>query len=145
MYAVEDNVGRYKMENGKRSDLPVRGTGSGYGGDADVPDQGWGELRVTARGPLFEVYLGGRKLFEVEDRTLTGAGRVGVWTQADSVTSFDHLRIANLDHTSQPSRSVVQTGWNQNRHRLCLNSRALRHTLLRQRTPTPGKPTEATK
>src|SRR3546814_3972092 len=57
------------MENGKRSDLPVKGAGSGYGVKADVPDQGWGELRVTARGPLFEVYLGERKLFEVEDRT----------------------------------------------------------------------------
>src|SRR3546814_10692079 len=53
--ALEDNVVLYKMENGKRSDLPVRGTGSGYGVDADVPDQGWGELRVTARGPLFEI------------------------------------------------------------------------------------------
>jgi len=102
--ALEDNVVLYKMENGKRSDLPVRGTGSGYGVDADVPDQGWGELRVTARGPLFEVYLGGRKLFEVEDRTFTGAGRVGVWTKADSVTRFDDLRIANLDAASQPSR-----------------------------------------
>src|SRR3546814_530469 len=104
IYALEDNVVLYKMENGKRSDLPVRGTGSGYGVDADVPDQGWGELRVTARGPLFEVYLGGRKLFEVEDRTFTGAGRVGVWTKADSVTRFDDLRIANLDAASQPSR-----------------------------------------
>lgn len=102
--ALEDNVVLYKMENGKRSDLPVKGTGSGYGVDADVPDQGWGELRVTARGPLFEVYLGERKLFEVEDRTFTGPGRVGLWTKADSVTRFDDLRIANLDAASQPSR-----------------------------------------
>lgn len=96
--ALEDNVVLYKMENGRRSDLPVRGRrGNTYGVDADVPDEGWGELRVTARGALFEVYLGDRKLFEVEESTFTGPGRVGVWTKADSVTRFDDLRIANLD------------------------------------------------
>src|SRR3546814_17216662 len=88
----------------RSSELPVKGAGSGYGVKADVPDQGWGELRVTARGPLFEVYLGERKLFEVEDRTFTGAGRVGVWTKADSVTRFDDLRMANLDAATQPSQ-----------------------------------------
>lgn len=102
--ALEDNVVLYKVENGKRSDLPVKGAGRSYGVDADVPDQGWGELRVTARGPLFEVYLGERKLFEVEDHTFTDSGRIGVWTKADSVTRFDDLRIANLDAASQPSR-----------------------------------------
>lgn len=101
--ALEDNVVLYKMEDGKRSDLPVKGVSRSYGVEADVPDEGWGELRVTARGPLFEVYLGGRKLFEVEDRTFTGPGKVGLWTKADSVTRFDDLRIANLDAASQPS------------------------------------------
>lgn len=102
--ALEDNVVLYKVENGKRSDLPVKGAGGSYGVKADVPDQGWGELRVTARGSLFEVYLGERKLFEVDDRTFTGSGKVGLWTKADSVTRFDDLRIANLDAASQPSR-----------------------------------------
>lgn len=98
--ALEDNVVLYKMENGKRSDLPVKGVSRSYGVEADVPDHGWGELRVAARGPLFEVYLGERKLFEVEDRTFTGPGKVGLWTKADSVTRFDDLRIANLDKTA---------------------------------------------
>lgn len=102
--ALEDNVVLYKMENGKRSDLPVKGAGGSYGVKADVPDQGWGELRVTARGSLFEVYLGERKLFEVEDRTFTGPGKVGLWTKADSVTRFDDLRIADLGAAPQPSR-----------------------------------------
>ena len=102
--ALEDNVVLYKMENGKRSDLPVKGVSGSYGVDADVPDQGWGVLRVTARGPLFEVYLGETKLFEVEDRTFTGPGRVGLWTKADSVTRFDDMRIADLVAAPQPSR-----------------------------------------
>jgi hypothetical protein len=36
--------------------------------------------------------LEGQKLFEVEDRTFAGPGKVGVWTKADSVTQFDDLR-----------------------------------------------------
>jgi hypothetical protein len=49
---------------------------------------------VVARGPLFEVYHDDRKLYEVEDATFTAAGRVGVWTKADSVTYFDDLTVA---------------------------------------------------
>jgi hypothetical protein len=48
---------------------------------------------VTARGSLFEVYLGSDKLLEVEDATFATAGKVGVWTKADSVTYFDDLRV----------------------------------------------------
>lgn len=103
--ALEDNVVLYKVENGKRIDLPVKGLGDDtYGVEADVPDTGWGTLRVTARGPLFEVYLGDRKLFEVEDATFQEAGKVGLWTKADSVTQFDDLAIANLDRQSAPGQ-----------------------------------------
>ena len=31
------------------------------------------------------------KLYEVEDSTFTDAGRVGLWTKADSVTLFDEV------------------------------------------------------
>jgi hypothetical protein len=50
-------------------------------------------LRVVAAGARFEVHFNGRKLFEVEDTTFTRAGRVGVWTKADSVTQFDDLTV----------------------------------------------------
>jgi hypothetical protein len=50
-------------------------------------------LRVVAAGPLFAVYLNDKKLYDVEDRTYTEAGKVGVWTKADSVTQFDDLTI----------------------------------------------------
>lgn len=33
--------------------------------------------------------LNGKQLFEVEDATFADAGKVGVWTKADSVTRFD--------------------------------------------------------
>src|SRR3546814_16571516 len=103
----------YKVENGKRSDLPVKGAGSSYGVKTDVPDQGWGELRVTARGPLFAVYLGERKLFEVEDRTLTGAGRVCVWpvricvVQGKRVAVRVTLGVAGIQNKTTQRHSIT--------------------------------------
>ena len=32
-----------------------------------------------------------------QDATFTGAGRVGLWTKADSVTYFDMIAITPLD------------------------------------------------
>ena len=91
--ALEDNVVLYKVENGKRIDLSVKGEGRTYGKKADVPAGQWSTLRVVAAGPAFEVHFNGSKLYEVEDRTFTQAGKVGVWTKADSVTQFDDLTV----------------------------------------------------
>jgi len=91
--ALEDNVVLYKVETGKRTDLPLRGEGRTYGKKVEVPANQWSTLRVTAAGPRFEVYFNGTRLFEVEDSTFTQAGKVGVWTKADSVTHFDDLTI----------------------------------------------------
>lgn len=91
--ALEDNVVLYKVENGQRTDLPVKGEGRTYGKPAKVPSGQWSTLRVVATGPRFEVHFNGRKLYDVEDTTFTRAGRVGVWTKADSVTQFDDLTV----------------------------------------------------
>jgi 3-keto-disaccharide hydrolase len=92
--ALENNLVLYKVEAGKRSDLKPKGSGMfAYGRKAKVPSGAWSTLRIVARGPLFEAYLNGEKLFEVEDRTFAGAGKVGVWTKADSVTYFDDLKV----------------------------------------------------
>jgi len=91
--ARENNVVLYKVQNGKREDLPLKGAGRTYGKKAPVPSGQWSTLRVTAKGNLFTVYLNGEKLYEVEDSTFTEAGKVGLWTKADSVTYFDDLQI----------------------------------------------------
>lgn len=92
--ALEGNVVLYKVQNGKRTDLPVKGAGRTYGKPSKVPSGRWGTLRVVVRGSLFEVFHDGGKLYEVEDTTFTRAGKVGVWTKADSVTYFDDLTVA---------------------------------------------------
>jgi hypothetical protein len=91
--ALEDNVVLYKVQNGNRTDLPVKGEGRTYGKPAKVPANQWSNLRVVAAGSRFEVYFNGRKLYEVEDTTFTQPGRVGVWTKADSVTHFDDITV----------------------------------------------------
>ena len=91
--ALENNVVLYKVENAKRTDLPLKGEGRTYGKKATVPSAQWSELRVVAAGNLFEVFLNGQKLYEVDDNTFTEAGKVGLWTKADSVTYFDDLRV----------------------------------------------------
>jgi len=91
--ALEDNVVLYKVENGRRIDLPVKDEGRTYGKKTDVPGGTWSTLRVVAIGPRFEVHFNGTKLYDVEDTTFVRAGKVGVWTKADSVTQFDDLTI----------------------------------------------------
>jgi hypothetical protein len=91
--ALENNVVLYKVEKGKRTDLPVLGQGRTYGKKAQVPSKQWSTLRVVAAGPRFEVSFNGSQLYAVEDHTFSQAGRVGLWTKADSVTHFDDLTI----------------------------------------------------
>jgi hypothetical protein len=91
--ALENNVVLYKVRNGKRTDLPVKGEGRTYGKNVEVPSGQWSTLRIVATGPRFQVLYNGTKLFEVEDQTFTQAGKVGVWTKADSVTHFDDLTV----------------------------------------------------
>ena len=91
--ALEENVVLYKVENGKRTDLPLKGSGRTYGKKAPVPKNSWSQLGVTVRGASFTVSINGQGVYEVEDTTFTNPGKVGVWTKADSVTYFDDLTI----------------------------------------------------
>jgi hypothetical protein len=91
--ALEDNVVLYKVQGGKRTDLPLKGEGRTYGKKTEVPANQWSTLRVVANRGLFEVYFNGSKLYEVEDATFSQPGKVGVWTKADSVTQFDDLTV----------------------------------------------------
>ena len=86
--ALEDNVRLYRMVNGRRSQFA--------GADTKVPSGKWQELRLVARGSHFEVFLDGKSLYSATDTAITAAGRVALWTKADSVTHFDDLRLQTL-------------------------------------------------
>ncbi len=89
--ALEDNVVLYKTVNGVRSPLDIVGRRGGYGVDVSVPADQWLALRVDFKGNRFRVLYNGKQLFEVEDSTFGDAGKVGLWTKADSVTLFDEI------------------------------------------------------
>ena len=92
--ALENNVVLYKLEGGKRTSIAPKGTPANtYGVKHPVPSRAWSTLAVSFQGNLSTVFLNGQKLFEVEDRTFADAGKVGLWTKADSVTYFDDFQV----------------------------------------------------
>ena len=90
---LEDNVVLYKVENGKRSDLPVLGKGRTYGVDVPKLGKGWNSLEVDVKDDLFVVGLNGQEIFRVKDQTFSQAGKVGLWTKADAVSYFKEFWV----------------------------------------------------
>ena len=79
--ALENNVSLYYTEGGRRKTLKYV--------DAPVAASQWHRLRVEFQGARIRVLLDGKAYIELDDRHIQGAGAVGVWTKADSVTAFD--------------------------------------------------------
>jgi hypothetical protein len=79
--ALEDNVTAYHTINGRRTEKK-RTT-------MKVASNQWHTLRVEFQGSHFTVMCDGKKAIDWDDETFKDAGKVGVWTKADSVTLFD--------------------------------------------------------
>ena len=79
--ALEDNVTIYHTIGGRRVAFKSANT--------KVASGVWHTLRVDFRGSHFTVIYDGTKLFEADDTSFADAGKIGVWTKADSVTLFD--------------------------------------------------------
>jgi hypothetical protein len=90
--ALEDNFVLYKTIKGVRSALDIVGRKGGYGVTVAVPANTWHRLHIDFKGARFRASFNGKELFEVDDSTFTDAGKVGLWTKADSVTLFDQIR-----------------------------------------------------
>jgi hypothetical protein len=61
-----------------------------------VPRDRWQTLGLRLEGDRFEVALEERALFSATDGTFANAGRVGLWTKADSLTHFDGFEVHSL-------------------------------------------------
>jgi len=57
--------------------------------DAPVARNQWHTLRAEFAGKQIRIALDGKYYIELDDDRIGGAGNVGVWTKADSVTAFD--------------------------------------------------------
>jgi hypothetical protein len=86
--ALEDNVNLYRVVKGRRSQI------AGWRGA--VTRDAWHALAVEARGDHLKVFWDGRPVVDARDATFPEAGRVGVWTKADSVTHFAALTAVPL-------------------------------------------------
>lgn len=94
--ALEDNVVLYKTVQGVRRPLDIVGRKAGYGVSALVPANEWLKLRVEFVGSRFRVLYTGQQRFEVEDQTFGEAGKIGLWTKADSVTFFGKVLYGTI-------------------------------------------------
>jgi alanine dehydrogenase len=85
--ALENNVSLYYTENGRRNTIKYV--------DAPVAPHVWHTLRVEFSGTRIRVALNGKVYIEVDDTRIQGAGSVGLWTKADSVTAFDDFTFTS--------------------------------------------------
>jgi len=79
--ALEDNVTIYHTINGRRTEKKRT--------NMKVAANVWHTIRADFAANHFTVTCDGKKAIEWDDDTFKDAGKVGVWTKADSVTLFD--------------------------------------------------------
>lgn len=103
--ALEDNVTIYHTVKGKRSEKKRINT--------KVASNQWHTLRVDFKDHFFVVTFDGKKAFTWKDDTFKDAGKVGVWTKADSTILFDDFTYgteAKLADTSQLEKDAKKKG-----------------------------------
>jgi hypothetical protein len=87
--AIAGHVSLVRVLNGERREIANRPAALAIG-KAET-------LRVKASDEDFAVSLDSEVLFETRDSALTAPGRFGIWSRADSLTSFGDLFITILD------------------------------------------------
>ncbi len=95
--ALEDNFRLYHVIKGRR----VQFAGANF----KVTSNTWHEIKVEARGNEFKCFYDGKIKFTAKDDTFKDAGKIGLWTKADSVIHFDDLAVEDLGN----SASLVTT------------------------------------
>jgi hypothetical protein len=86
--ALEERVDLFRVFGGKMERIA--------GAEADVALNQWHKLGLVAQGDDFTVSLDDAWLFTAWDRTFSTDGRIGLWTEEDNVTRFDHFEIKAL-------------------------------------------------
>ncbi len=86
--ALEDNFRLYHVIKGRRAEFA--------GANFKVASNTWHEIKVEARGNVFKCFYDGQLKFSAKDDTFKDAGRIGLWTKADSVIHFDDLAVEDL-------------------------------------------------
>jgi len=83
--ALENNIRLYKVVAGVRRQIS--------GQSIEVTAGVWHTLSLKITGDVLEVVFDGQHLLDAQDAALTKAGKVGLWTKADSLTHFANLVV----------------------------------------------------
>jgi hypothetical protein len=85
----EQELNLYRVIRGNRSRLEKTD-------DLEVDPAAWHTLKIQHHGDRIRVWLNGIPVGNTRDRTIEGAGRLGVWINADSSAWFDDLQASEL-------------------------------------------------
>lgn len=93
--ALENNVVLFKVVNGVRTEIRVRGGEPDAEGGVKqkIATRSWNVLAVSFAGDRIMASFNGETLFDAEDSTFPDPGKVGLWTKADSVIYFRDFQI----------------------------------------------------
>ncbi len=94
--ALEDNFRLYHVVKGHRVQFA--------GVNLKVTSNAWHEIKVEVRGNEFKCFYDAKLRFTAKDDTFKGAGKIGLWTKADSVTYFDDLTVEDLSGSKSSAR-----------------------------------------
>ncbi len=98
--ANEDNVCIYYTVKGRRTEKKRINT--------KVASNQWHTLRVDFKDNYFVVTFDGKKAFGWKDDTFKDAGKVGVWTKADSTTLFDDFSYGAETSLSKADAAAIE-------------------------------------
>lgn len=83
--ALEDNCMIYHVVNGRRVSFMNQ--------KVKIATSRWHTLKVEAVGDRFVVSCDDKVVLDARDETFKDAGKVGLWTKADSVVEFDDFAV----------------------------------------------------
>jgi 3-keto-disaccharide hydrolase len=83
--ADEDNCEIYHTVKGSRRSFLEQ--------KVKVAKSTWHTMKLEATGDHFVLWYDGNKVLDAKDETFEQAGKVGLWTKADSVTEFDDFTV----------------------------------------------------
>lgn len=94
--ALEDNFNFYYYEPNSILASVIGGRHYIIGVSVKAPALGeWHQLRISADGDRIQGWINGQRLIDHHDDRFA-AGRVGLWTKADSITAFDRFVVVPI-------------------------------------------------
>ncbi len=82
---LEDNFRLYYVKSGRRR--MIRSS------SFKANPKNWHHIKVIHQGNRIRCYFDGELKIEVQDKTFSQAGGIGLWTKADASTAFDLLEV----------------------------------------------------